>query len=247
MNAIPIAIMGIVAAVAYAISQRKKPATVVATGKTTKPGLPSRSVVVDTPKPTMTVQRTAITARAAPLKTTSVSKAPSRAKKPSTATKKTTATTIRAAPMVPISSNIVKPKTTATSPAKGLRTTSVTSSRARYTQTQRKAAQALDTYLRGGGLERGIVKAHQRNMGGLTVDGVPGPLTEKRANAILARTVSWPHIEAAKSLYKYYRDGGRSKSSIKNYQRKMGEITVDGLVGPQTKKRVRAITNINWQ
>ena len=113
--------------------------------------------------------------------------------------------------------------------------------------TQKLAAGQLDAYLRTGKMERATVALYQKKMGELTADGVAGPLTEKRAEKLLGRDVKWPAIEAAKNLYSYYvKNKGRDKTKIKTFQKAMGELTVDGLVGSKTKKRVRALTTINW-
>lgn len=104
------------------------------------------------------------------------------------------------------------------------------------------AAQAIDVYLRNGGLDRTRVKDYQRRMGSLAIDGVPGPKTKARVENLLHRTVQWPAQTAAEDLRIYYRKGGRNRTKIKAYQNSMGELTVDGLVGPATKKRYKSLT-----
>lgn len=108
------------------------------------------------------------------------------------------------------------------------------------------AAAALDKYLRSGGLERSVVKGYQKRMGELAADGVAGPLTLSRATDLLGRELVWPHISAAHSLRRYYRDKGRNRDVIRGYQSDMGELVVDGLVGRKTKKRYRALTGKKW-
>lgn len=109
------------------------------------------------------------------------------------------------------------------------------------------AAQRLHEYLLSGGLDRNVVKGYQEKMGNLTVDGVPGPLTLARAESLLDKDLVWPHIKAAIDLHKYYKvDRGRNRDVVKGYQEKMGELAIDGLVGPKTKKRYRALTGKKW-
>lgn len=105
-----------------------------------------------------------------------------------------------------------------------------------------KSAAALDDYLRSGGFDRTRVKDYQRRMGGISIDGVPGPKTKARAESLLHRQVTWPGQSAAVDLRDYYRSGGRDKTKIKAFQNAMGELKVDGLVGPATKKRYKALT-----
>ena len=108
------------------------------------------------------------------------------------------------------------------------------------------AANALDKYLRSGGYNRAMVKALQGRMGGIAADGVAGPKTRARAEELLGRKLHWPQIDAATELRTYYKQGGRNKAKIKGWQRAMGEIDVDGLVGPQTRKRYTGITGQRW-
>jgi hypothetical protein len=109
------------------------------------------------------------------------------------------------------------------------------------------AATGLDGYLKSGGLDRTRVKEYQRRMGGgLAIDGVPGPKTKARAETLLNRQVSWPAQDAAADLADYYRNGGRDRSKIKAFQNAMGELTVDGQVGPATKKRYTVLTGKNF-
>lgn len=113
------------------------------------------------------------------------------------------------------------------------------------TSPEQQAAMALDKYLRAGGKSRYTVKIYQKRMGKLAVDGIPGPLTYKRAVALYSGASSkgpWPMQKASEDLRKYYKGGGRSKSTIKNYQARMGELVVDGLVGPKTKSRYATLT-----
>lgn len=110
-----------------------------------------------------------------------------------------------------------------------------------------QAAKKLDAQLRQNNLDRSAVKKYQAEMGGLNVDGVPGPLTEARVEKLLGRDVIWPHIESAKKLHKYYKiDKGRNRDVVKGYQADMGELTVDGIVGPKTKHRYKALTGKVW-
>jgi hypothetical protein len=108
------------------------------------------------------------------------------------------------------------------------------------------AATALDSYLRSGGLNRARVKDYQRRLGGLAIDGIPGPKTKARVETLLHRSVSWPAQNAAEDLRKYYRGGGRNRTKIKAFQNAMGELTVDGLVGAKTKKRYKALLGKTW-
>lgn len=108
------------------------------------------------------------------------------------------------------------------------------------------AATALDNYLRGGGLNRTRVKDYQRRMGGLAMDGIPGPKTKARAETLLHRSVSWPAQNAAEDLRTYYRGGGRDRTKIKAFQNAMGELTVDGLVGAKTRARYKTLTGKTW-
>lgn len=108
------------------------------------------------------------------------------------------------------------------------------------------AATAIDSYLRSGGLDRTRVKDYQRRMGGLAIDGIPGPKTKARAETLLHRSVSWPAQNAAADLRTYYRGGGRDRTKIKAFQNAMGELSVDGLVGSKTKTRYRTLTGKTW-
>jgi len=47
--------------------------------------------------------------------------------------------------------------------------------------------------------------------------------------------------EAAHGLAVYLNTGGRNRDAIRGYQRRMGHLTVDGIVGPQTQARMRAL------
>jgi hypothetical protein len=104
------------------------------------------------------------------------------------------------------------------------------------------AANQLNNYLETGGLDRAKVKAWQKRIGSLTADGIPGPKTLARVSEVLKRDISWPAQEAAEDLRAYYASKGRDKGKIKTYQSEMGELTADGLVGPKTKARYKALT-----
>lgn len=108
------------------------------------------------------------------------------------------------------------------------------------------AASSLDAYLRNGGMDRNRVKDYQRRMGNLSIDGIPGPNTKARAESLLSRVMSWPANNAAEDLRLYYRQGGRNRTKIKAFQNAMGELTVDGLVGPATKRRYKQLTGKNF-
>jgi hypothetical protein len=108
------------------------------------------------------------------------------------------------------------------------------------------AATALDSYARSGGLDRTRIKDYQRRMGGLAIDGIPGPKTKARAETLLHRSISWPAQNAAEDLRTYYRGGGRDRTKIKAFQLAMGELTVDGLVGSKTKGRYKTLTGKTW-
>lgn len=108
------------------------------------------------------------------------------------------------------------------------------------------AASSLDAYLRNGGMDRTRIKDYQRRMGTLSIDGIPGPKTKARAESLLSRVVSWPANNAAEDLRLYYRQGNRNRTKIKAFQNAMGELTVDGLVGPATKRRYKQLTGKNF-
>lgn len=223
------------------IVDSEKPAML--TSPTLKPIVSTKTATVATP---VVVQKTAPTLpKIATVKATST---PAKAAKVATVKKATTpktttaktasVTTAKTAPKA-TSVRLASTASVAKAPAK---TVVLDSSSA-----QKTAAKNLDAYLVGGGLSRTTVAKYQGQMGGLKADGVAGPLTEKRAEVLLGKDVKWPHIEAAKGLYNYYvKQGFRNKTSIKNYQKKMGELVVDGIVGTKTKARVRALTDINW-
>lgn len=159
-------------------------------------------------------------------------------------------------PLQDILSKLLAPKTKAKPPKKTtakpitriIRTAPKSAIPAIATESDdRQAAKQLDEYLRSGGLDRSIVKSYQSRMGGLVVDGVAGPKTKARAESLLGRTVYWPANDAADQLHTYYViSKGRDKATIKKYQTQMGELAVDGSVGPKTKTRYKSLTGKAW-
>ncbi len=118
------------------------------------------------------------------------------------------------------------------------------------TQTQSEAdnvsaARELDSYLRNGGLEKPRIKQLQARMGFIAADGIAGNETRQRAEALLGAKVNWPAIMAAEDLHIYYTKGGRAKRDISDFQKLMG-VTADGLIGPVTKARYKAMTGKVW-
>lgn len=108
------------------------------------------------------------------------------------------------------------------------------------------AAVNLDRYCSSNGMDRDVIKGYQRRIGNLSVDGVAGPKTKARVESILGRSVNWPHITAAIALRNYYGKKGRERSKIMAYQKAMGELVSDGIVGPKTKARYSVLTGKVW-
>jgi len=134
----------------------------------------------------------------------------------------------------------------------------------------RTAATNLRSYYNGGGRSVPVIQGFQGAMGGITADGLVGPQTRGRARSL---GVDWPEpsstgtpgtlptvapgslpstpIEtglaqgAAQRIRDYYIGGGRDRAIIQQGQWAMGGITADGLVGPQTRARARAL-GVAW-
>lgn len=134
----------------------------------------------------------------------------------------------------------------------------------------RTAAITLRDYYNGGGRSVPVIRGHQGVMGGIAADGSVGPQTRGRARAL---GVDWPEpsgtgtpytlptvapgsipttpVEtglaqgAAQRVRDYYQGGGRDRATIQQAQWAMGGITADGLVGPQTRARARAL-GVSW-
>jgi hypothetical protein len=51
---------------------------------------------------------------------------------------------------------------------------------------------------------------------------------------------------AATGIYSYYQGGGRDRNKIRAYQQTMGNLQVDGIVGPKTKARYAQLTSFQW-
>jgi hypothetical protein len=113
--------------------------------------------------------------------------------------------------------------------------------------TPEQAARSLGEYLaQGGSRKSAYVKDRQADMGGLKPDGVYGPSTRARAAAlgvVLPRTPK----EAASELGTYLRGGGSKGSkgapsaAVKQAQTDMGGLAADGLYGPATRARGKAL------
>jgi len=111
-----------------------------------------------------------------------------------------------------------------------------------------EAARALAAYYGSGGRAANMIAGYQRTMGGLTADGVVGTLTIQRAAALGVTISAAPAASqtptsssvasnAARELAAYYNGGGRSASTIAGYQRTMGGLNADGIVGDLTIAR----------
>lgn len=131
-----------------------------------------------------------------------------------------------------------------------------------------KAASDLKGYLTAGGDpgHKGkvsqFVKAAQKDMGGLTADGIYGPKTKARARALgvvidgsaprtshasQSTSLARSQKQAAADLKNYLAQGGNPGSKgnpssyVKAAQHDMGGLTADGIMGPKTKARAKAL------
>jgi hypothetical protein len=98
------------------------------------------------------------------------------------------------------------------------------------------------------------VKVLQKALGGLTVDGVFGPLTEARVKAYqkskgltqngVVDAKVWDALGAKSDPTEKYWDvvlkRGSTGTAVKVLQKAIGELTVDGVFGPLTEARVKA-------
>jgi murein L,D-transpeptidase YcbB/YkuD len=104
------------------------------------------------------------------------------------------------------------------------------------------------------------VKAYQKTMGGLTADGIVGPKTIARAKALgvtlptapgstssSTTTAKSSQQQAAQDLATYLSSGGdygskaKPSARVKALQSAMGGLTADGIVGPKTIARAKAL------
>jgi hypothetical protein len=126
-----------------------------------------------------------------------------------------------------------------------------------------QAARDLVAYVQAGGRDRMTVSQWQRVLG-LDPDGIMGGVTERRAETVLAKPITWPKdltpagaapvpanaTEAANDLHAYVTVfGGTRKSRIEVYQRAMGvDLSAGGAgnVGPKTKAKYAALTGKEW-
>ena len=209
--------------------------------------LPStaKTVVVSSKPTTTTAAKSSPTPT--PVKTVVVTAAPVKTTTSSTTKPKVTATPVTLKSSSP-PTTVQRPIATAVLSTSAARTATVQTAKVSTgTSSQISAANNLDAYLRTGAFDRTRVKQYQAAMGNISADGVAGPKTEARAEQLLNKDVKWPGIEAGRALYDYYvKKKGRDKNTIKKYQKAMGELTVDGIVGSKTKARTKSLTGINW-
>jgi peptidoglycan hydrolase-like protein with peptidoglycan-binding domain len=107
------------------------------------------------------------------------------------------------------------------------------------------AASELEAYLRSGGRDRTRVADWQRRLG-IAADGVAGRETVAALARELMRTPNAAgNVDQRRAAYElglYYdvlrlRDNG----AIELYQRRMGNISADHIIGPQTRARMAAL------